>query len=68
LRNGARDVWLIPTQPAPGMALEIADGWVSPSYGVKLPTKVLVWQTRVPVPVTVSFLFAESPVADIPNL
>jgi len=68
LRNGARDVWLIPTQPAPGMALEIADGWVSPSYGVKLPTKVLVWQTRVPVPVTVSFLFAESPVAEIPNL
>jgi uncharacterized heparinase superfamily protein len=68
LSNGARDVWLIPMQSAPGMALEISDGWVSPSYGVKLPTKVLVWQTRVPVPVTVSFLFAESPVAELRNL
>ncbi|HET9830909.1 MAG TPA: alginate lyase family protein [Vicinamibacterales bacterium] len=60
LSNGARTVWLVPAQPAPEMTLEITDGWVSPSYGVRVPTNVLVWRVRARVPLTVSFLFAES--------
>jgi hypothetical protein len=63
LANGARDVWLRLTEPASAMTMEIEDGWVSPSYGVRVPTKVLVWRARSSVPLTVSFLFAESRVA-----
>ncbi|HTO56427.1 MAG TPA: heparinase II/III-family protein, partial [Pseudomonadales bacterium] len=63
LTNGATEVWLIPVEQATGMTLDVADGWISPSYGVRVPTKVLVWHVRASVPLTVSFLFAESPLA-----
>jgi hypothetical protein len=49
------------------MQLQITDGWVSPSYGVRVPTRVLVWRTHADVPLTVSFLFAESPSATSPE-
>jgi len=67
LSNGAREVWLIPDLSALDARLDIEDGWVSPSYGVRVPTKVLVWRTRVSLPVTASFLFAESPAATSPQ-
>jgi len=67
LSNGVRTVWLIPQQSAQEMQYSVADGWVSPSYGVKVPTKVLVWRTRAALPLTASFLFAESPSALAPS-
>jgi len=68
LSNGERTVWLTLQQSAPDMEFAIIDGWVSPSYGVRVPTKVLVWRARVALPLTVSFLFAESPAASVPIL
>jgi len=56
-----RDVWLLPDARAAAMSLAVQDGWVSPSYGVRVPTKVLVWQERTRLPLTASYLFAESP-------
>jgi hypothetical protein len=49
------------------MPIEIADSWVSPTYGVRVPTKVLVWRARATLPLTASFLFAESPSAQAPS-
>lgn len=60
LSNGGRDVWLLPDECAAAMTFEIQPGWVSPSYGVRVPTQVLVWQTRSSVPITARFLFAAS--------
>ena len=60
LTVGDRDVWLLPDEHAAGLAFEIEDGWVSPSYGVRVPTRVLVWRGRAVVPLQVSYLFAES--------
>jgi len=55
-----REVWVLPDERAAGMTFDIEDGWVSPSYGVRVPTRVLVWRARAGVPLTVSYLFAES--------
>jgi hypothetical protein len=68
LSNGAREIWMIPGVSALDARLDIEDGWVSPSYGVRVQTKVLVWRTRASLPVTASFLFAESPTATGPGL
>jgi hypothetical protein len=54
---GSRDVWLLASSVDVTFAVE--DGWVSPSYGVRFPTKVLVWRTTESLPFTISFLFAE---------
>src|SRR5580765_1192113 len=67
LSNGAREVWVVPDVSAVDMRFDIEDGWVSPSYGVRVPGKVLVWRTRTSLPVMVSFLFAESPSALAPS-
>ena len=55
-----RDVWLLPDAAAARFTLSLQPGWVSPSYGVKVPTTVVVWETRARLPVAASFLFAES--------
>jgi hypothetical protein len=55
-----RDVWLLPDAAAARFTLSLQPGWVSPSYGVKVPTTVVVWETRARLPVEASFLFAES--------
>ena len=60
LACGGRDVWLLPDAHAAHFALSLQPGWVSPSYGVKLPTTVVVWETTAQLPVAASFLFAES--------
>ena len=54
---GSRDVWLLAS--GVDVAFTVEDGWVSPSYGVRLPTKVLVWRTTESLPFNISFLFAE---------
>jgi hypothetical protein len=63
LSRGDRFVWLMPDEYASALAFAIEDGWVSPSYGVRQPSKVLVWSARTSVPITVSYLFAESQLA-----
>jgi Heparinase II/III-like protein/Heparinase II/III N-terminus len=60
LTAGGRDVWLLPDERAAFMTFEIEDGWVSPSYGVRVPTRVLVWRGRAGMPLTIAYLFAES--------
>ena len=52
-------VWLMIDGPSDACSLSLEDGWVSPSYGVKEPTKVIVWKGTVAVPLHASFLFAE---------
>jgi uncharacterized heparinase superfamily protein len=60
LRMAAREMWCLPAQGAAALALTIEDGWVSPSYGVRMPCKVLVGHIRTRLPLTASFLFADA--------
>ena len=60
LTCGGREVWLLPDKVAAGFTVSLQPGWVSPSYGVRMPTMVIVWETTMRLPVTASFLFAES--------
>ena len=60
LAGGDREVWLLPDSRAQQLSFAVQDGWVSPSYGVRVPSKVLVFEQRVELPLTVSYLFAES--------
>ena len=58
-RDGAQ-VWLLPDAGAAALSLTCEDGWVSPSYGVKRPTTVVVWRGTVPIPMEASFLFTST--------
>ena len=60
LTAGGREVWLRPQDGPAGMTLRVEDGWVSPSYGVRVPAKVLLFEARADVPLTVSFLFTST--------
>jgi hypothetical protein len=60
LTADGHDVWLLPDPIAAGFALSLDEGWVSPSYGVKVPTTVITWTVTASEPVSVSYLFAES--------
>jgi hypothetical protein len=55
-----RTVWLLPDDTAATFSLAVEPGWVSPSYGVKVPTAVLVWRATAAVPIEASYLFAET--------
>ena len=55
-----RTVWLLPDETAAAFSLSVEAGWVSPSYGVKVPTNVLVWRATATLPVLASYLFAET--------
>ncbi len=63
LTCGDRVVWLLPDETAARWTLTLEPGWVSPGYGVKVPTTVLVWKTHAALPIDASFLFAESRLA-----
>ena len=54
--------WLLPSLPT-GFQPSLEPGWVSPSYGVKVPTTVLVWRASARLPIVGSYLFAESRLA-----
>jgi len=60
LSRDGRTVWLLPEDTAATFSLSVEPGWVSPSYGVKVPTAVLVWRTAVAGPIEASYLFAEA--------
>jgi hypothetical protein len=55
-----RTVWLLPDDTAATFSLALEPGWVSPSYGVKVATAVLVWRATAAVPIEASYLFAET--------
>jgi hypothetical protein len=57
IRLGAagRDAWLQIVDAAPGSTVAIEDGWVSPSYGVRVNTHVVVIATRTSLPVLATY-------------
>jgi hypothetical protein len=61
MSSGGREFWLLPDATASSFTATLEPGWVSPSYGVKVPTTVIVWRTRGSVPLTASCLFADAP-------
>jgi uncharacterized heparinase superfamily protein len=60
LTSTGGEVWLLPDAVAAAFTLTIEPGWVSPSYGVKVPTSILIWKTSSAEPLVASYLFAES--------
>lgn len=57
LSCGAGDVWLTSDLPA-AFTPALEPGWVSPSYGVKVPSTVVVWTGRATLPMTASHSFS----------
>ena len=55
LRVGEREAWLQIVDPAPGSSVAIEDGWISPSYGVRVKTRVVVITTRASLPVRATY-------------
>jgi uncharacterized heparinase superfamily protein len=62
LSRGDRELW-IRLDPVDGLDWSIEPGWVSPSYGVKVPTTVVVWSGRVRLPLSLSAAFSTRPPA-----
>jgi len=58
LSHREADVWLLPGA-TPHLELSLEAGWVSPSYGVKIPTTVVIWRSAAPLPCDSAFVFAE---------
>src|SRR5262249_24826290 len=58
--DSPKAVWLLPDDSAAELSLSVESGWVSPRYGVKVATKMLVWSGRSRIPIVASYLFAES--------
>ena len=61
LTRGERTVWFWPLARPADSALRLEDGWVSPSYGVKVETSVIVIDTTTAVPASALYLFADVP-------
>ena len=55
---GSPTAWLMPGEGASVFTQSIEDCWVSPSYGVKVPAKVAVWQGTATVPLEATFVIA----------
>jgi uncharacterized heparinase superfamily protein len=52
-------LWMLPAGMPPA-SFRLEDGWVSASYGVKTPTKVIVLDVRAALPVSFSYLFTHA--------
>jgi len=59
LTDETGEVWMLPIGDAPG-SWRLDKGWVSPSYGVRHDTSVLVIEYGGPLPISPSWLFAEA--------
>ena len=59
LRSGGVEAWLLPIGAAVG-DWRLDRGWVSPSYGVRHETQVLVIERHGPLPVSLACLFADT--------
>jgi hypothetical protein len=57
LSCGTREFWLRSDLPAT-FTLSIEDGWVSPSYGVKVPAPIVVWKGTATLPIAASHSFS----------
>jgi heparinase II/III-like protein len=55
LTAAGRDAWLQVADAPEGSALAIEDGWISPTYGVRVETKVAVLTARTALPTVVTF-------------
>jgi len=63
LRTPTAEIWLMPVGRPPS-ELRITEGWISKSYGVKTPTKVVMVDAEVTLPVSFSYLFADTRLDD----
>jgi hypothetical protein len=54
---GSREFWLRSDLPR-AFTLSLEPGWVSPSYGVKLPAAVVVWTGTATLPLSASHSFS----------
>jgi uncharacterized heparinase superfamily protein len=59
LSSRGRDAWL-QADLAASFALSLEPGWISPSYGVKVPTTVVVWRGSTALPLSASFSFSDT--------
>ena len=50
---------MLPAEPATAM-FTLEDGWVSKSYGVKTPSKVIVFDHDTELPFSLSYIFADA--------
>jgi uncharacterized heparinase superfamily protein len=57
ITSAGGEVWLLPVVPA---SIRLEDGWVSASYGVKTPTKVLVLEMTGALPVRFDYVFSDT--------
>jgi uncharacterized heparinase superfamily protein len=64
LSRDGRDVWLLPSGAAAAWPVSFEEGWVSPSYGVKVSTTIVVWRAAVRLPLAASFVFADTRLSD----
>jgi uncharacterized heparinase superfamily protein len=59
LRDGDGDVWVLFADDT-RKSVRLESGWVSPSYGVKTPTQVLVVEVTAALPQSLEVVFAET--------
>lgn len=59
LTTGSGTFWMLTASALPA-PLRLEEGWVSKSYGVKTPTQVIVLDTDGPLPVSISYVFADA--------
>jgi uncharacterized heparinase superfamily protein len=57
LSSASRDVWLRSDLPG-SFTPSLEPGWVSPSYGVKVPATVIVWKGTATLPLAASHWFS----------
>jgi uncharacterized heparinase superfamily protein len=61
LTGAGQAVWLWPLTLPRTASLRIEPGWISPSYGIKLSTSVIVLEVTAESPLAVAWLFADAP-------
>jgi uncharacterized heparinase superfamily protein len=65
LEHSAGAAQFVVVDPPPGATVAVEDGWVSPSYGVKQPTRVIVIDAATTLPAQTAFLIATDSVAPL---
>ena len=57
ISTGSKEIWMLPAEPA---TFTVEDGWVSKRYGVKTPSKVIVFDRDAELPFSLSYVFADT--------
>jgi uncharacterized heparinase superfamily protein len=60
LAGASAEAWLEVLDAPPDLAVRLAPGWVSPRYGVKVPTSVIVLEGAVRLPTACCLAFAST--------